>query len=314
MTLTEANARLSIFGLGSTLVLGGFVGVLIKVTGSYSLGLIVTAIGFTACAVFAVRLPQQVDSAVAAPRHPHEGPRPAVQQKTRALTRLAAWSRRGFDDHIVTALQGESALRLLSGLLTIYLAFYVESTAHGLEAAVELGAVIAAAGVGNGLGNAVGTKLKLARPELVIITSTIVAAATCLLVAIAFDIAFAVVGMLVSAIGNALSKIALDALVQRDVAESLRSSAFARSETFLQLAWVLGAAIGVGLPADRHHGGALGFWVAGAILGAAAVLVSLRHRALSRRASASEHGAVNRATPGDAADGPHGRPGSVNPL
>jgi hypothetical protein len=36
MTLTAANARLSIFGLGSTLVLGGFVGILIKLTGTYS--------------------------------------------------------------------------------------------------------------------------------------------------------------------------------------------------------------------------------------------------------------------------------------
>jgi len=327
MTLTEANARLSTFGLGSTLVLGGFVGILIKVTGSYTFGLIVTAIGFAACAVFAVRLPHQVDSAVAAPRNPQEAPYPAAQQQLPAARRessraqghsgwdrLAAWSRRGFDDHIITALQGESALRLLSGLLTIYLAFYVESTAHGLKAAVELGAVVAAAGAGNGLGNVVGTKLKLNRPELVIITSTIVAAATCLLVAIAFDIAFAVVGMLVSAIGNALSKIALDALVQRDVAESLRSSAFARSETFLQLAWVLGAALGVGLPSDRHHGGALGFWVAGGILGSVAVLVSLRHRALSRHGSTHTRDAVNRTTPGDAPDGPNARPGSVNPL
>ncbi len=43
LTLTEVNARLSIFGLGSTMVLGGLVGALIKVTGSYSLGLVVTA-------------------------------------------------------------------------------------------------------------------------------------------------------------------------------------------------------------------------------------------------------------------------------
>ena len=54
--------------------------------------------------------------------------------------------------------------------------------------------------------------------------------------------------MLVSAVTNSLSKIALDALIQRDVVETLRSSAFARSETFLQLSWVLGAAVGVLLP------------------------------------------------------------------
>ncbi len=60
--------------------------------------------------------------------------------------------------------------------------------------------------------------------------------------------------MFVSAVTNALSKIALDALIQRDVVETLRSSAFARSETFLQLAWVLGAGVGVLLP-STHGGG-----------------------------------------------------------
>ena len=75
-------------------------------------------------------------------------------------------------------------------------------------------------------------------------------------------------------------KIALDALIQRDVVETLRSSAFARSETFLQLAWVLGAAIAVALPV--HHGGYLGFLVAGIVVGLVAVFTLLRHRAAGR--------------------------------
>ena len=89
MTLTEANARLSIFGLGSTLVLGGLVGVVIKMTGSYSLGLWLTAIGFAVCAYFAFRLPPQVDSAVGASRHPQEPPRPRTQQRVPPLSRIA---------------------------------------------------------------------------------------------------------------------------------------------------------------------------------------------------------------------------------
>ncbi len=254
--------------------------------------------------MFAIRLPRQVDSAVrpagAGAGGPVHGgadgpelagrtgpPRPAGAGTGRdgrpgLSQRLLAWAGRGFDHHLITALHGESVLRLLSGMLTIYLAFYIESTAHGLDAAVQMGAIIVGAGVGNFLGNATGTRLKLARPEMVITISTVVAAVTCLLVAIAFDIAFAVIGMLVATTVNALSKIALDALIQRDVDEAVRSSAFARSETFLQLAWVLGAAIGVALPSDRDTGGALGFWVSGGILSAVAVLVTLRHRALAR--------------------------------
>jgi MFS family permease len=281
MTLIEANARLTAFGLGSTLVLGAFVGLLIKITGSYSFGLYVTAAGFTACAVFAFRLPKQVDSAVSAPRHPQEPMRPRQQDRVPPMSRLQTWAKRGFDPHLVVALQGESALRLLSGLLTIYLAFYIESTQHGLKAALELALVIGAAGAGNFLGTAIGTRLKMNRPETIIIVSITAAGVVCLLVTLAFGPALAAIGMLVSAVGNALSKIALDALIQRDVVETLRSSAFARSETFLQLAWVVGAAIGVGLPSGTGDG-PIGFLVAGLISVLVAVVVFLRNRATGR--------------------------------
>jgi hypothetical protein len=95
MTLTSANARLTIFGLASTLVLGGFVGVVIKVTGSYSLGLTVTAIGFAACAFFAFRLPKQVDSAVPAPRHPRSRRAPASRTASRRWAGSSRGPRRG---------------------------------------------------------------------------------------------------------------------------------------------------------------------------------------------------------------------------
>jgi hypothetical protein len=179
-------------------------------------------------------------------------------------------------------MQGESVLRLLSGLLTIYLAFYVETTAHGLTAALELAAtVVGAAGAGNFAGTAIGTRLSMSRPEFIIIVSTVVAAATCVIVAISFNIGFAAVGMFVASVANALSKIALDSLIQNDVVETLRSSAFARSETFLQLAWVIGAAIGVGLPSGKGDG-AIGFIVGGVVVGVVAVLTMLRSRAAAR--------------------------------
>ncbi len=286
MTLVEANARLSIFGLGAALLGGGLVGVLIKSTGSYSLGLLVTAGAFGACAFFAFRLPPQVDSAVGAPRHPQEPPRPNSQPRVPPLVRIQSWAKRGFGDHLVIALQAVSVLRFLSGTLTIFLAFYVEATAHGLSAALQLGGVIGAAGAGNFSGTAVGAKVKLKRPDLVIMSSVAVATVSCLIVAGLFSITLAVVGMYVSAVTNSLSKVALDALIQRDVVETLRSSAFARSETFLQLAWVVGAAIGVLLPTGRSGG--VGFWVTGAACGVVTALVALRHRAMSRATSARQ--------------------------
>jgi len=214
------------------------------------------------------------------------------------LSRIRSWARRGFDQHVVIALQGESALRLLSGLLTIYLAFYVEGTRHGLEAALDLGAVIGAAGFGNFTGTAIGTKVKMAKPEAVIVASVAITAAMCVIVALAFGIVFAVIGMYVSAVANALCKIALDALIQRDVVETLRSSAFARSETFLQLAWVVGAAIGVVLPSSAANGGAIGFWVAALVMGVVAVIVVLRLRLVERTTAARAETTTERIHPG----------------
>jgi len=213
------------------------------------------------------------------------------------LPRIMAWAQRGFLPPVVISLQGESALRFMSGFLTIFMAFWVESTRHGLSAAVALGAVIGAAGVGNVIGTGLGTRIKLARPEIVIMLLIGVAGLTSLLCAVIFSIDFAVVGMLVVAAANSLAKIGLDAVIQRDVAETLRSSAFARSETFLQLAWVLGAAIGCLLPAGD---GGLGFWIAGAVGSAVAVFLFLRGRAMNRTTSARQWPDP----PGSVADGP----------
>jgi hypothetical protein len=73
----------------------------------------------------------------------------------------------------------------------------------------------------------------------------------------------------VSAVTNALGKVALDAIIQREVPDSLRASAFARSETWLQMSWVVGGALGIALPPT----GWLGFTVAAALLVLAVGLV-----------------------------------------
>jgi hypothetical protein len=59
----------------------------------------------------------------------------------------------------------------------------------------------------------------------------------------------------------------------------MRSSAFGRSETFLQLTWVIGAALACLVPS---HDGSIGFWIAGGVVGAVSVVISLRSRAMRR--------------------------------
>ena len=64
------------------------------------------------------------------------------------------------------------------------------------------------------------------------------------------------------------------ALVQREVPEAVRTSAFARSETVLQLAWVIGGGIGITLPLA-------GSWGLGVAAGALVVALAVTVRALA---------------------------------
>ncbi|MBW8767552.1 MAG: MFS transporter, partial [Geodermatophilales bacterium] len=97
----------------------------------------------------------------------------------------------------------------------------------------------------------------------------------------------------VSAVTNALGKVALDAIIQREVPESLRASAFARSETVLQLAWVIGGALGIALPPT----GWLGFTVAAALLVLAmGLVVWSMHRGSPRAARPAAEAAADAPT------------------
>jgi hypothetical protein len=279
LTLVEANARLSIFGLAAALLGGALAGVAIKVTGSYPFGLWITAAAFAMTGISALRLPKIVDALPFSLRMKGDL-RAARANRRRAsglLGRLADWARRGFTPQVTVALQGESTLRWLAGFLTMFLAFYIESVSHGWHAVASLGALGAVSGIGNFVGTGIGTRLRLARPDLIILMCTCAAAVGCLAAAVLFSFTLAIVAMLISAVANALSKLSLDAIIQRDVAESLRSSAFGRSETFLQLAWVLGATIALLLPAGN---GRLGFVVAACVLVFVAITMALHERAL----------------------------------
>ena len=280
LTLVEANPRLSIFGLAAAVLGGALVGVAIKVTGSYPFGLWITAAAFTMTGLSSLRLPRIVDALPATLRYQGDL-RAARESRRRRRTglfgRLVEWTRRGFDPPVIVALQGESTLRWLAGFLTLFLAFYIESVSHGWQAVAYLGALGGASGLGNFVGTGIGTRLRMARPDLIILLCTAAAAIGCVVAAALFSLVIAIGAVLVCAIANSLSKLSLDAIIQRDVAEALRSSAFGRSETFLQLAWVLGATIALLLPAGN---GRLGFIVAGSVLAFVAVTLALHERAL----------------------------------
>ncbi|WP_245160772.1 MFS transporter [Blastococcus sp. CT_GayMR16] len=260
MSLTSANARLSVFGL-ATAGVAGAIGAAIAALLGFDWELGATAVVFLTAGVFAVRLPRHVDV-------------PTGELQADVLTTaeipMGRGRRRRVSPHVVLALRANTALRFLGGFLTIFCAFLVQATFQGgWEATLALGALAAAAGVGSFAGTAAGSRLHAAEPDRLVLISAASAAAITVVAAFFYSFAMAAVVALVSAVTNALGKVSLDAIIQREVPESLRASAFARSETMLQLAWVVGGAFGIALPPT----GWLGFTVAAALLVVAVGLI-----------------------------------------
>ncbi|NJP99964.1 MFS transporter [Streptomyces sp. PLAI1-29] len=177
-------------------------------------------------------------------------------------------------------LQANTSLRALSGFLIFFLAFLLrEEPLDGRSAAVSLGVVAVAAGTGNALGTVIGAWLKARAPEAIIATVLAIALVMTVMTAVLFSTPALALVAAVAGLAQALAKLSLDALIQRDVPERGRSSAFARSETLLQMAWVVGGAIGIALPLH----GALGMSVAAALVAVGAATTVRGLLATARR-------------------------------
>ncbi|WP_093874723.1 MFS transporter [Streptomyces sp. TLI_105] len=256
-SLVKANSRVTLAGLLATGIAAP-VGAGLQMIGSgWPL--------YGACALFllgtfwALRMPHKVDSAKG-------------ERRAHLLTHGEKKpSLRTVGPSVLHGLEANAAQRMLSGFLIFFLAFLLrEHPLSGQSAAVSLGIVGVAAGTGNACGTAAGSLLRDRGhgPEVIIATMITVVFGTAVCTAVFFGgLMVAVLGA-VAGLTQALSKLSLDALIQRDVPELVRTSAFARSETALQMAWVVGGGIGIALPLN----GTLGMSTAAAILGLGALL------------------------------------------
>ena len=189
---------------------------------------------------------------------------------------------------VVTALWANGTIRSLTGFLTLFAAFVVKAATEGTPGRqlLLLGVVGAAAGAGGFLGNALGARRTFDRPDVLLVTALGATLAATVTAALVVGLATAAVVGLVGATSSALLKVCLDAVVQRDMPEAARASAFGRSETILQLSWVFGGALGVLLPPTWW----IGFTVISAVLAVGTVQTVLTTRGLSllpRRRSAA---------------------------
>jgi MFS family permease len=262
-TLVAVNSRISLAGIVS----GAFGAGLAAGISTFSLAwsLRVTFLVFCVGTVLALRLPARVDSTTG------ETLTTISLDDTGPIPR-----RRSVGNAVVIALRANGALRAFSGFLTMFFAFLLREHPIGnLEPAVAFGLVAAAAGVGSTVGTTIGSRLK-ARPDFVIAVVLTILTAAAVAGALAYGIVTVVAVAAAAGLAQSLGKLSLDAIVQRDVPEAVRTSAFARSETVLQLSWVVGGGIGIALPLN----GRLGLSLAAAGLLA---MLALTLRDLSRR-------------------------------
>jgi hypothetical protein len=179
----------------------------------------------------------------------------------------------GITPTVIGALRSNAGLRFMSGFLLMYMAFVLrEHPFDGWEdhGTWLLGLIIGAAGLGNTVGTVIGSVLKARKPEFTVVVVLLVDAAMVTVTALLYSLVTAVVLGLTVGICQSLGKLSLDAVIQRDVPEAVRTSVFARSETLLQLSWVMGGFLGIVLPLDPTQ---LGLGIAAALLVVWSVIV-----------------------------------------
>ncbi|MFF7675132.1 MFS transporter [Actinacidiphila glaucinigra] len=285
-TLVKANSRVSLTGLLATAVaapIGGLlhlIGPGVPLYGAFAVFVCGTLLSFS--------LPHKVDSAKGEARAELSAGEDVEPHRVGRQWREKRPGLRSVGGPVLHALQANASLRALSGFLTLFLAFLLrEHPLGGLSGPVSLGLVAVAAGTGNAFGTALGSWLRARGPERIIISALAAALAATCLAAAWYGVPTIAVVAAAAGIAQALGKLSLDALIQRDVPEEVRTSAFARSETALQMAWVIGGAIGIVLPLN----GTLGMAVAAALV-ALGVAFSVRGLMTGARGRAARPRAV----------------------
>jgi MFS family permease len=284
--LVRVNSRLTVFGLLGGTIAGGaiaggveFVGThLFKLPGALFVVVTVTVAG----ALLSMRIPRWVEVTA--------GEVPATLSYRRDSDPLRRWGqdevkkvggtlRQPLGRNIITSLWGNCTIKVMVGFLFLYPAFVAKAhQASGWAQIAMLGVIGAAAAIGNFAGNFTCARLKLGRPAVLVVRCTVAVCAAALAASVAGTLVAAVIATLVTSGSSAIAKASLDASLQHDLPEESRASGFGRSESTLQLAWVLGGALGVMVYTELW----VGFTAVSAllILGLAQTIVSFRGNSL----------------------------------
>jgi MFS family permease len=256
LTLVAANARMSMAGMVGVAVSAPIAAAAASAGAAWSLRY--AFVVFVIATILSIRLPGRVDSSQGEDNigfltgESSDAPQSARDHRTVRIPPSMAF-----------ALRANCGPRWLSGFLTLFMAFLLRvHPISGHSPQFLLAAVIGAAGVGNFTGITVGSMLKHVNPRSTVILAMLADAGAAVFAALTYGLFPLVVLGFTAGLAQSLAKLSLDSTIQRDVPERVRTSAFARSDTTLQLAWVIGGFVGIALPLEPR----LGMMVAAVVL------------------------------------------------
>ncbi len=276
--LVRVNSRLTVFGLLGGTIVGGAVAAgaeylfnLFHMPGALYVIVALTVAG----AALSMRIPKWVEvteGEIPTTLSYHGGDGELRRHPKRSETGDA---RQPLGRNIITSLWGNCTIKVMVGFLFLYPAFVAKShDKSGWQQLLILGLIGAAAAIGNFGGNYASARLQLGHPAQLVVRSSVAVTFAALATALTGKLMVAALAALVTSAASAIAKASLDASLQDDLPEESRASAFGRSESLLQLAWVAGGATGVLVYTQLH----IGFTVISTvlILGLAQTLVSYR--------------------------------------
>lgn len=253
--LVRVNSRLTMFGLiGGTVVGGGIAAAmeyvfstLLNLPGALFVVVFVTLAG----ASLTMRIPKWVEVTegevpATLTYHGHGGEWDWLDDHPTEVISRAGPRRQPLGRNTITALWGNCTIKAMVGFLFLYPAFVAKShDASGWVQLGILGTIGAAAGIGNFGGNFAAARLQLGRPAVLVVRAASAVTVMAVITAVTGTLLVAALATFVTSGASAVAKASLDASLQDDLPEESRASAFGRSESVLQLAWVLGGAMGV---------------------------------------------------------------------
>ena len=202
LTLVKANSRISLAGVVGVAV-SAPLAVLASTLGSQWV-LRYAFLVFAGATILSILLPAQADSTA--------GEEPVSLSGDRKKFRVPV--------QVVFALRCNAGLRMLSGFLTMYMAFLLRQ--HPLpgwedKATLLMALVIGAAGLGNTIGIGLGSMLRKVTPSITVVVALLADATAAVVAAVFYGLLPAVALGLTAGVAQAMGKVSLDATIQSHV-------------------------------------------------------------------------------------------------